>query len=327
MNELISLAAASELIARGLPLSVAGRESTLRALPAGNWIGGTIPYFMVGSGGVVVDDDRLFVTDLSQVGEVTVAYYAADELARISAEAPANGFSLTIIPAGSEALSRFAKEAATYPEAFIKPTVGWIAGVHLSELGKHTPKVFDGRTGQAHEDGAVVAHVHIPDDKLASVEIVNIFEPDGGDVLHFDQVGFQVGECEVNGRKVNLAAYLQERGAAGGQLPLVGDYAGARINVSFQNIDVDKGEVTLYAPVFPGIDYRLARPVGDYAAAFRSRLAGYDTDGVVFSCNCILNFLFGELEGKTIGGVEGPITFGELGYQLLNQTLVAVRLH
>ena len=327
MNELISLAAASELISRGLPLSLAGPESALRALPAGNWIGGTIPYFMVGSGGVVVDDDRLFVTDLSRVGEVSVAYYAADELARIAAEAPANGFSLTIIPAGSEALRRFAQEAASYPDAFIKPTVGWVAGVHLKDLGQHTPKVFDGRTGQAHEDGAVVAHVRVADDKLASVEIVNIFEPDEGEVLHFDQVGFKVGECEVGGRKVNLAAYLQERGAADGRLPLVGDYAGARINVSFQNIDVEKGEVALYAPVFPGIDYRLARPVGDYAAAFRKRLAEYDTSGVVFSCNCILNFLFGELEGKAIGGVEGPITFGELGYQLLNQTLVAVRLH
>ncbi|MEO0003956.1 MAG: hypothetical protein RLZZ22_1648, partial [Pseudomonadota bacterium] len=51
------------------------------------------------------------------------------------------------------------------------------------------------------------------------------------------------------------------------------------------------------------------------------------TTDVVFSCNCILNFLFGELEGKAIGGVEGPITFGEIGYQLLNQTMVAVRLH
>jgi hypothetical protein len=327
MNELISLAAASELIASGRPLSLAGPESTLRALPAGNWIGGTIPYFMVGSGGVVVDDDRLFATDLSQIGEVSVAYYAADQLARISAEAPANGFSLTIIPAGSEALSRFAKEAATYPDAFIKPTVGWIAGVHLNDLGRHTPKVFDGRTGQVHEDGAVVAHVRIAADKLASVEIVNIFEPDAGDVLRFDQLGFKVGECEVGGRKVNLAAYLQERGAADGRLPLVGDYAGARINVSFQHIDVEKGEVALYAPVFPGIDYRLARPVDDYAAAFRSRLDGYDASDVVFSCNCILNFLFGELEGKSIGGVEGPITFGEIGYQLLNQTMVAVRLH
>jgi hypothetical protein len=66
--------------------------------------------------------------------------------------------------------------------------------------------------------------------------------------------------------------------------------------------------------------------VPDYAAAFRARLADYDASGAAFSCNCILNFLFGELEGKAIGGVEGPVTFGEIAYQLLNQTMVVVRL-
>ena len=106
----------------------------------------------------------------------------------------------------------------------------------------------------------------------------------------------------------------------------MGDYAGACINVSFQSIDVDKGQVAFYAPVFTGIEYRLARPVGDYAAEFRRRLAEYDATGAVFSCNCILNFLFGELEGKAIGGVEGPVTFGEIAYQLLNQTMVVVRV-
>ncbi|PXW99197.1 hypothetical protein C7444_10126 [Sphaerotilus hippei] len=326
MNELTSVSAAAELIRRGVPLSVAGPEDVLRQLPAGNWIGGTIPYFMAAGGGVVVTDERLFVTDLSKAGSVSLAYYPADQLQRITTEAPDNSFSLTIIPAGGEALSRFAREAATYEDAFVKPTVGWIAGVHLSELGSRKPLVFDGRTGQAHADGAVVAHIRLADDKLASVEIINIFEPDGGDVLRFDRVGFEIGECEVAGRKVNLAAYLKERGIADGRLPLVGDYAGAHINVSFQTVDVEQGKVVLYAPVFPGVDYRIARPVGDYAAEFRRRLAEYDATGAVFSCNCILNFLFGELEGKAIGGVEGPVTFGEIGYQLLNQTMVVVRL-
>ncbi len=326
MNELISIAAASELIRRGVPLSLAGSEAVLRELPAGNWIGGTIPYFMVSGGGTVVTEGRLFATDLSKVGEITVAYYGADDLSKITANTPDNGFALTIIPASSKAHASFAHDAATYEDAFVKPTVGWISGVHLSELGQVTPKVFDGRTGQVHEDGAVVAHVKVPADKLASVEIVNIFEPDEGDVLRFDQVGFQVGECEVNGRKVNLAQYLKERGIADGKLPLVGDYAGAHINVSFQSIDAETGQVALYAPVFPGVDYRIAKPVGDYAGSFRQRLAEYDATGAVFSCNCILNFLFGELEGKAIGGVEGPVTFGEIGYQLLNQTMVVVRL-
>jgi hypothetical protein len=45
----------------------------------------------------------------------------------------------------------------------------------------------------------------------------------------------------------------------------------------------------------------------------------------MFSCNCILNFLYGELEGKSIGTFTGPVTFGEIAYQLVNQTLVYVK--
>jgi len=45
-----------------------------------------------------------------------------------------------------------------------------------------------------------------------------------------------------------------------------------------------------------------------------------------FSCNCILNYLYGELEGKHTGQVVGPMTFGEVAYQLLNQTMVQMTL-
>ena len=326
MNELITVQAASELIKRGLPLSLAGPESALDQLPSGNWIGGTIPYFMVATGGVVSNEGKVFVTDLSGVGKVTFASYGADELAGIAGNAPANGFALAIIPAGSAAHQKFAADAANFEDAFVKPTVGWIAGVHLSELGTKTPKVYDGRTAAKYEDRAVVAYVALPDDKLASVEIVNLFEPDGGDVLTFQKVGFGVEQCEVNGKPVNFAQYVRSRGLEHGKLPLVGDYAGAHINVSLQTVGEAGGAVALYAPVFPGVDYRFAKPVADYAGAFRMRLATQEPEGVAFSCNCILNFLFGELEGKAIGGVEGPVTFGEIAYQLLNQTQVAVRI-
>lgn len=46
----------------------------------------------------------------------------------------------------------------------------------------------------------------------------------------------------------------------------------------------------------------------------------------VFACNCILNFLYSELEGKSTGAITGPITFGEIADQLMNQTLVYVQL-
>jgi hypothetical protein len=326
MNELITVQAAAELIRKGVPLSLAGPESALDQLPAGNWIGGTIPYFMVASGGVVVTEGRVFATDLSSFGAVRIAAYGPDELAGIAGNASDNGFAVTILPAGGLCHTRFAADAANYEGAFLKPTVGWIAGVHLNDLGKATPKVYDGRTATKHEDRAVVAYVALPEDKLTMVEIVNLFEPDGGDVLHFPTTGFEVTDCEVNGETVNFASYVRQRGLDHGKLPLVGDFAGAHVNVSLQNVGDAGGKVALYAPVFPGVDYHFAKPVGDYAAAFRERLAKQDQAGAVMACNCILNFVFGELEGKAIGGLEGPVTFGEIAYQLLNQTVVVVRV-
>ena len=52
------------------------------------------------------------------------------------------------------------------------------------------------------------------------------------------------------------------------------------------------------------------------------KVVGLDTDNVVFSCNCVLNYLFSNLENKKTGAFVGPVTFGEIAYQLLNQTLV-----
>lgn len=327
MNQLMSIADASALIRTGAALSLAGPESALDALPQGQWIGGTIPYFMAAEGGVVATEGRVFVSALPAEGTVRIAHYGAESVDQIHAQAPDNGYTVAIVPAGSPAHRRFAEGAANDAEAFLKPTVGWVSGVHLSDLGKVAPKVYDGRTGTKHTDGVVVAHVALPESRLASIEIVNIFEPDGGDVLRFSETSFEVDECLVNGERVKLSEYLAVRKASDGKLPLVGDFGGAHINVSIQSIDATSGKVSLYAPVFTGVDYHLAKPVGDYAASFRSKLADFSGEGASFSCNCILNFLYGELEGHSIGGVQGPITFGEIGYQLLNQTLVVLRIH
>lgn len=326
MNRLMSIAAAAELIRGGAFLSLAGPEGALDALPQGNWVAGTIPYFMDTAGGVVSTEGQVFVTPLPTAGAVTLAHYGVDRLKSIVGNGPDNGFTVAIVPAGSAAHKTFAAEAVNDADAFLKPTVGWVAGVHLSDLGKITPKVYLGSTGQKFEDGVVVAHVALPDSQLASIEIVNIFEPGDGDTLRFTETSFEVGDCLVNGEKTNLADYVQAKGLADGKLPLVGDFGGAHINASIQSVDAVDRKVVLYAPVFTGVDYHFAKPVANYGANFRERLAGYPTEGVTFSCNCILNFLFGELEGQNIGELHGPVTFGEIGYQLLNQTLVVLRI-
>ena len=106
------------------------------------------------------------------------------------------------------------------------------------------------------------------------------------------------------------------------------DYYGALVNISFQSVDPG-GEVKFYAPVFTGIHYKHAKAVSNYAASFGEQLRKSNLDGqnIVFSCNCILNYLYSELEGRKTDPFVGPITFGEIAYQLLNQTLVYMEVH
>jgi hypothetical protein len=97
------------------------------------------------------------------------------------------------------------------------------------------------------------------------------------------------------------------------------------VNVSFQAIDKEKKVVNFYAPVFDDVECRVAQPVTDYVSGFQAALPDMGGD-VTFSCNCILNFLYSELEGKKTAHMTGPMTFGEVAYQLLNQTMVYMQI-
>ena len=192
--------------------------------------------------------------------------------------------------------------------------------MRVDRIGKEAPAVFNGKTGAVFEDRGVALHVSLPPEKMADLETVNIFESGNGDLIRFKQEGFQVTDCLVNGAPANLADYIAEKGIQT-EFPLVGDYSGSTINVSVQLVDPVAHTVDLYAPVFPGVDYRFAKPVADYSAAF-AEAVGTGEQSSAFACNCILNFLYGSLEGKKTGNSTGPITFGEIAHQLFNQTMV-----
>nr|WP_320131063.1 hypothetical protein [uncultured Holophaga sp.] len=320
MPSLCTLEEATGRIRSGAPLLIAGEESLLKALPRGNWIGGTIPYFMTEDGGVI-DRSRVFLTEFpSFVSCSAIKTYGVDDLPRIPEDYADNGCSWIILPAGSEALLTFGHDSATYDGVFDTPLVGWVAGVHLSDLGKVTPKAFNGFTGECCDNAAVVLHAGLPSEKTARVELLNLFRQGKGPAITFQEGGFQIGDCMVDGEKQNLAEYIS-RNKLDTRLPLVADYSGACINVSVQSVDAAAGIVNLYAAVFPGNVYRFAEPVADYAASFSSEMAKRQ-DQPAFSCNCILNFLYAGLEGQRTGSITGPITFGEVAYILLNQTMV-----
>ena len=319
-QKLISVSRAAELIEAGKYLSIAGDEAALRQLPQGHWIGGTIPYFMAAGGGTV-SREQVFVSEISGFSEPPqLRFYDAGSLPQICRNAPDNGYSILIIPAFSPCHASFAQNAPNFEEMYMKPLIGWIAGVHLDDLGKVTPKVVLGSTGEFSEADAVVMDVPLPPEKFAQIDIVNLFHQGSDAGIRFPDNGFSAGDCLIDGQPANLTDYLQER-QIDTRLPLVADYSGAMINVSIKNIDRAARRVEFYAPVFPALEYRFAAPVADYVSAFQAALPSSGQD-ISFSCNCILNFLNSQLEGKRTGEVTGPMTFGEIGYQLLNQTLV-----
>ena len=316
---LATIPEANELIRRGTCLMIAGSQESLGALEPGNWIGGSIPYFMTAAGGLC-DRTKVYIDEVQlPVTCWKIATYTADTLRTIGTDAYDNGFSYIIIPANSRAHLEYALHAPEYPEIFLKPVIGWIAGVHLDDLQKAAAVVFDGRNATCLAEGAVVLHVELPIGCQPMVHTVNLFRPGTGPTIRFPQAGFDAGSATVDDQTVNFAAYLrQDRFDA--SLPLVADYAGTDVNVSIKAVDDAAGRVSFYAPVFPGVDYHLAAPVPNYAEAFAAQVPKHAHP--LLACNCILNYLFGELEGKRTAPFVGPITFGEIAHQLVNQTLV-----
>jgi hypothetical protein len=307
-------------ITRGQKLLLAGDEGLLKSLPAGNWIGGSIPYFMTEEGGLTTRH-KIYVTELpATVTKIAIKAYDATHLASIYTDAPQNGFSIIIMPGSSKTHLEFALHAPQYNDFGHSPLIGWIAGVHLDDLANVTPKVFNGQTQTMLEDAAVVIHASLPESQLAEVNYINIFEQGIGDTITFPQDGFSTCDAYVNGVKTNFADYITQQ-KLDMRLPLVADYFGAMVNVSIQDVDPAKREVRFYAPVFAGVSYKHAKPLKDYVQQFTEKIPVHLNKHPAFSCNCVLNYLYSELEGKRTGQITGPATFGEVVYQLLNQTI------
>lgn len=318
-NELLTVSEAAARIGAGDILTIAGSDTLLSQLPKGRWIGGTTVYLLTDDGAARIED-RLFCTTFDTATTATIRHIAPDALPTLSGGYHDDGVTVILLPGFSKAHADFALNGASYDGLFNQPLTGWITGVPVEEIGKTAPAAFDGMTGTRHEEGAVVLHLALPAGATATLDIVNIFGQDETEAtFSFPATGFTTRNAQVNGQTVNFATYLTEA-KIDTRLPLVANYAGALVNVSVRAVDAASGDVSFFAPVVAGVEYRLARSVPDYAEAFRAHLA--DGGAGQLSCNCILNYLYGEMEGKKTGRFTGPVTFGEIAYILLNQTLV-----
>ncbi|SHI89520.1 DUF6976 family protein [Lutispora thermophila] len=315
----VSLNDAISLIQEDKILHIAADETLLNQLPKGKWIAGTTPYFITEQGGITCKD-KLFVSEITCAVDYKTVVYEKSNIFDITKDAYPNGMTILIMPFASDVAVFYAKEAPNSDDLLMNPTVGWISGYDLSTNSK--AKVYEGTTGICYDDKAVALHICLSDDKMASLGIVNIFNTDENDVkIEFIEDSLSVTKCFANGKEVILSDYIVEN-KIDTHLPLVADYNSVLVNVSIKSISEKNKMVDFYAPVFAGKEYRFARSVSNYEASFNERLQGFKDVKPIFSCNCILNYLYGELDGKITPPFTGPVTFGEIAYQLLNQTLV-----
>ena len=314
---LVELKEAVRLINEGRTLHIAADDTLLKQLPKGKWIGGTTPYF-IGDEGGIFSRDMLFVNEIDYAEEISVRVYGKYNVFQLVEECYDNGMAILIMPYGSNVAAKYAREAPEVEELLMHPTFGWISGYDLDAGGE--AKVYDGTTGNSYTDRAVVMYLKLPEGRTAMINMINIFEDDKTDpVIRFRENDLSVENCTVNGQEVNFAEYIRKKGIDT-KMPLVADYNGSYFNISVKSIE--NGRVSFYAPVFKNMDYRFAVRVDDYAAEFMRRIGEAGARNPVISCNCILNYQYGELDGKRISPYTGPVTFGEVAYQLLNQTLV-----
>jgi len=322
MQTIFTLQETIDLINQDKALMIAGDEKLLEKLPTGNWIGGTTAYFIGDEGGTISKSKLFVVTRTDDIEAITVEEFDSTNIQEFPANGYSNGVTLMIIPAFSDIHQNYAKNVMEIDGVFDRPVAGWVSGIHLDELDVKSPKVINGKTGELLNDKAIVAQLKVKDGITPTMDIVNLFKQNEGDTITFGKTGFSGDVALVNGKKVIFSEYLTENNIDS-QLPLVADFNGAMINVSFQEVNNDKGYVNFYAPVFEGIEYRIAEPISNYVEEFNTEVTDIK-EAPFMSVNCILNFLYAELDGKQTGEIKGPITFGEIAYLLLNQTMVHV---
>lgn len=245
----MSLAAAARAILEGRLLVITGAEHLLDQLPAGRWIGGTNPYFYLEGEPGRLDEHHLMVSDFTDLAlDFKIIDLPPVAISQICTQGFENGFHFLILPAFQAIHHDFAAQAPQIPALYQNPLLGFVAGAELQkfEQGKGS-KVYNGQNRTAHTHWGVVMYVQLPPGQAARLEIVNDFSSRPDFVLRVFKTDFVVRECEINQEKVNLYEYIQAN-RLDIRNPLMSNYGGAKINVSFYRLDEHKKEVHFYAP-------------------------------------------------------------------------------
>ena len=197
------------------------------------------------------------------------------------------------------------------------PVCGWISGQPIDKIVTEKSYTVSGVGPSISSEKGVAMHISLPETKYAEIHIFNPFEQGDGDVITFDRSEMMITDVNINGVKRNFSEYFHEKKYDGIYLPLVANYSGAMLNISCIPVD-DKIQIS--APVFEHIEYRFAKINPQITEP------ELDSDKIIFSFTCVHIFLQPEYCEKYLKKMDGPVVFGEIAYQLVNQTTVYVSI-
>lgn len=317
MHKLMDYNETVNLIKSGKLLTISAPIELLKRLPKGNYIAASTYYFIVDGIGKGYED-KYFIEELPQdiIKNYEIIIYDEFSIKDINKNIPQNGFGYCLIPFGSNIHFEFALNAPNYDEFATKTLYGFITGVKKEDIGIKKAIVKDGFTNTIYDNKAVVLNIELKDNYCSEINIINPFEADISTTIEFPETHFEITDAVINGNKVNFVKYLKENNIDT-RYPIIDNTFGANVNISFFKIEENK--VIMGSPVFKGAVYHFTKKT-----SYIDKLAKLSfEDNLMLSCNCYLNYLYMELENKTLNkAISGPATFGEIAYRLLNQTIV-----
>lgn len=325
-NKLYTKQEVIDFINNGRVMSLTGSEKALSGLPKGNWIGGTSLYFVDSVG--KLDEDKIFVDDFTLVAQsCKLAVYDEKNIQDIAKNGYKNGFVVVTIPIDSQVYYTLANNALSYEGMFDNPVVGYVAATKFEDYGKKIPKTVSGIDGQLSDSLATVMYIELPDFLAARAEIVNFDTIDENTpTIVFPKDGFVQSDCTIDGKPANIADYFENtvKPRLGGYTQMITSQNGALINRDVKIVDTKKGEVTFFSPVYAGDTYHLVKNGADYLSMFNNTLSSKRCD--VLTCfSCVSYYSGGNFDGRAICK-NGVYAFGEIGYQLLNKTVVTLEI-
>ena len=309
----------SYMISAGNKLLLAGDAKLLSQLPAGEWIGGSTPFFILYPENRTTSFDKIFVSQLPDfVTKTEIREYDVTNIQNIFTDGRQNGFTVLIMPYASPIAVEYAINATNYANFAAHPVCGWLSGQPLEIILNEKSYTASGISTCISSEKGVAMHISLPESKYAEIHIFNPYIQGNGDSIMFENSSLIVKDAIINGVKRNFAAYLREIGYDM-QMPLVANYSGAMINDVICDISGD--EVPMSAPVFKDMEYRLG--MVDDAIVEPSLMS----DQIVFSATCIGNFLQPHICAQYLKKMNGPVVFGEIAYQQVGQTTVYVTVN